>query len=182
MGNWLVMMVARMPGDDNLDEIMVDLIGAKLARIGNVLDEDTDNIIQGSVQSQLHERMLAGARPGAALSPAPENETTAPALSFQPVAQNALAPLVPASAIVAKRGRGRPKVYPDKAAPTATERSKRSIRALADAGGKRVMLRLTREAYDALKVVMSLTGGAQETASINEAIIARKKELLRAST
>lgn len=83
-----------------------------------------------------------------------------------------------------KRGRGRPKVYRDSQSPaqTATERSKRSIKLLAAAGGKRVMLRLSPEAHEALKVIMALTGGNQETATINQTLIARKQELLNAST
>jgi hypothetical protein len=77
--------------------------------------------------------------------------------------------------------RGRPKVYTDNAPPTATERSKQSIEALTIAGGKRVMLRLTPEAHEALKAIMTATGSTQETAAINQALVARKADLMRAS-
>ena len=81
---------------------------------------------------------------------------------------------------IQKRGRGRPKVYQDTPAPSATERSKRSVRALTDAGGKRVMLRLSPDAHDALKTIMALTGRSTETDAINQTLIAWKRELLNA--
>lgn len=59
----IIQLVARMKeGDYNLDEMMVDLIGSKMARIGTVLDEDTDNIISKSsnIQAKVHERLLLG--------------------------------------------------------------------------------------------------------------------------
>lgn len=178
----VIQLIARMQGvGDNLDEMMVDLIGSKLARIGAVLNEDTDNIISaGSIQAQLHERLLAekGVTPVPAPKPAPGKNTSA-----QETEQEVPMPGTPApSAGAEKRKRGRPKVYTDKAPPTATERSKQSIKALNDAGGKRVMLRLTHEAREALKVIMTITGSAQETAAINQSLIARKNELLRTST
>ena len=154
----IIQLVARMPDMVNLDEIMVDLIGAKVARIGTVLDEDTTNIISSRIQAQLHERLLAGDQQGAVLVPNP---------------------MLPDPG---KRRRGRPKLYVDESPPTATERSKRSIKALANAGGKRVMLRLNPEAREALKIIMAIIGSEQETAAINHALVARRDELLRAST
>jgi superfamily II DNA or RNA helicase len=59
----IIQLVARMhEGDNNLDEMMVDLIGSKMARIGNVLNEDTDNIISGSsnIQAKLYKNLLLG--------------------------------------------------------------------------------------------------------------------------
>lgn len=169
----VIQLVARMPGMDNLDEIMVDLIGAKLAKIGSVLDEDTTNIFKNNIHAQVHERLLAGGQKGAASIPTPP----LPDFSTQGATQE-----VPPVSASLKRRRGRPKVYIDKRAPTATERSKRSIEILTNVGGKRVMLRLTPEACQALKVIMAITGSTQETATINQAIIARKNELLRIST
>lgn len=61
----IIQLVARMNEvDNNLDEMMVDLIGSKMARIGNVLDEDTDNIISGSsnIKAKLHKNLLLGFR------------------------------------------------------------------------------------------------------------------------
>lgn len=60
--------------------------------------------------------------------------------------------------------------------PTATERSKRSVEELMTAGGKRIMLRLTPEAHDALKIKMARTGATQETATINQLLIACAKK------
>lgn len=57
----IIQLVARMDEDGfNLDEMMVDLIGSKMAIIGNVLDENTDNIISSSfnIQSKLHDSLL----------------------------------------------------------------------------------------------------------------------------
>jgi hypothetical protein len=150
----VIQLVARIPEGDNLDEMMVDLIGSKVARIGTVLDEDTDNIIAGSIQANLHERLLAGVGQEVAVAPTPTATATE------------------------KRKRGRPKIYVDSTPPTATERSKRSIQVLAGSGGKRIMLRLTPEAHEALKVIMALTGSTQETATMNQVLIARKNELL----
>jgi SNF2 family DNA or RNA helicase len=60
----VIHLVARIPNGDNLDEMMIELIGSKVARIGTVLDEDTTNIISGSIQAKVHERLL-GKRPSA---------------------------------------------------------------------------------------------------------------------
>jgi hypothetical protein len=181
----VIQMVARMPGD-NLDEIMVDLIGAKMDRIGAVLGEDPRNIIAGGIQAQLHKRLLSGVsavavEASALMAPViadVDAESPAEAVNAEPAADFVAMSAAP----VAKRQRGRPKVYLDQRPPTATERSKRSIKALANAGGKRVMLRLSPEAHEALKVIMAIMGGTQETAAINQALIERKSELLRIST
>jgi superfamily II DNA or RNA helicase len=78
----VIQMIARMPADDNLDEMMVDLIGSKLARIGAVLNEDPNNIISDSIQSQLHDRLLARAQKQGAAAYAPEAK--GPPLDFGP--------------------------------------------------------------------------------------------------
>ena len=148
---------------------MVDLIGSKLSRIGAVLGEDPTNIISGSIQTQLHDRLLA--RPALIL----------PTKVKESELKNG--PLLAADGLTAeKRKRGRPKIYVGERAPTATERSKQSMKALADAGGKRIMLRLTPEAREALRLIMSMTGSLLETAAINQALVVRKNELLRTST
>jgi superfamily II DNA or RNA helicase len=54
----IIQLVARMQ-EFNLDVEMVQLIGAKLARIGTVLNEDTTNIIAGDVQSDVQRRFLS---------------------------------------------------------------------------------------------------------------------------
>ena len=187
-----IQLVARLPEGNNLDEIMVKLIGVQLARIGVVLDEDGNNIIAGSVQADLYSHLLGVAATKPVVSPVQVVDT-----QEQKAAGGKIAGELPdrkvddaepeQAATVAvvdqpKRKRGRPKVYMEKAPPTATERSKQSIKALTNAGGKRVMLRLNPEAHEALKVVMALTGGKQETATINQVLIDRKNELLRAST
>lgn len=188
----IIQLVARLPEGNNLDEIMVKLIGVKLARIGVVLDEDGNNIIAGSVQADLYSHLLGVAATKPVVSQVQVVDT-----QEQKAAGGKIAGELPdrkvddaepeQAATVAvvdqpKRKRGRPKVYMEKAPPTATERSKQSIKALTNAGGKRVMLRLNPEAHEALKVVMALTGGKQETATINQVLIDRKNELLRAST
>lgn len=171
----VIQLVARMaPQDDNLDEMMVDLIGAKLARIGTVLGEDTTNIIAGSIQAKVHERLHAGAGQKVA-------ETPMDKLSAAPDANTQQAAQVPTAPAAEKRGRGRPKVYIEKAPPTAAERAKQSVNSLAVAGGKRVMLRLSPAAHEALRAIMALTGGTEATATINQALIARQNELLQAS-
>ncbi len=152
---------------------MVDLIGAKMARIGAVLGEDTANIIAGSIQTQLHERLLLE-------GVVQQDAVAASMITREADTQEVLLPV--GSPITEKRKRGRPKVYLDKSPPTAAERSKQSIKALSLAGGKRVMLRLTPDAFEALQVIMAITGSGQETFSINQALVDRKNELLRAST
>jgi len=180
----IIQLVARIQEGDNLDEMMVDLIGSKMAKIGAVLDEDTANIIPGGIQAQLHERLLVGVgTEKEVLASAPEDRSPYPdSASSAPDPDEAaeeMLILTSAAPNVEKSKRGRPKVYTEKAPPTATERSKQSIQALANAGGKRIMLRLNPEAHEALKVIMAITGNAQETAAINQALVARKNELLR---
>lgn len=71
-----------------------------------------------------------------------------------------------------KRRRGRPKIYGEgHPAPTAGERSRRSIQALASAGGKRLMLRLTPEALAALREIMAARGYKEETLAINKILL-----------
>ncbi|WP_233874444.1 DEAD/DEAH box helicase [Paraburkholderia adhaesiva] len=192
----VIQLIARMPVGVNLDDIMVDLIGAKMARIGAVLNEDGSNIIAGDIKANLQSRLLGVGAMDAddnnldillgLLAKESDSPTiiTAPDTGREEAGQQVQAVMAGTADApnVEKRKRGRPKVYVDSARPTATERSKQSIKALADAGGKRVMLRLTPEAHEALKIIMARTGSGQETAAINQAIIARKNELLRAST
>jgi superfamily II DNA or RNA helicase len=173
----IIQLVARIPEGDNLDEIMVDLIGSKVARIGIVLDEDTTNIISGSIQSKMYEHLLAGHGQEVAGAPIPiDSLSVAPDANSQETAQEPPAPAAEKSRL------GRPKVYIEKAPPTATERSTQSVKALTVAGGKRLMLRLNPEAHEALKIIMTLTGCTQETATINQVLVARKNELLSEST
>lgn len=56
----IIQLVARMDEKvgENLDEVMVELIGSKLARIGTVLGEETSNIIAGGIQVELQNRLL----------------------------------------------------------------------------------------------------------------------------
>lgn len=184
----VIQLIARMPGENNLDEMMADILCSKVARIGSVLDEDTANIIAGSIQSELHSRLL-GAANAQQQDNTPLLSAAREAAATDAVGEQGAADTLPSAQSAQysnthqeKRKRGRPKVYIDSAPPTATERSSRSVKSLASAGGKRVMLRLTPEAHEALKVIMALTGSPQETATINQAIIARKQDLLNAST
>lgn len=181
----VIQVVARMLGE-NLDEMMVGLLGKKMAVIGALLDEDASNIVGSSVASELHDLLLGHvALAESASATTAQNQRqkesvdvandTEPEAIQQPTRLGVIDDKP-------KPRRGRPKVYVDHAPPTSTERSKQSIKALATAGGKRVMLRLSPEAHEALKVIMAITGNKQETATINQALITRKNELLRVST
>jgi len=55
----IVQVIARIEHGVNLDEMMIDLIGSKMTRIGTVLDESTANIIARSIQTDLYDRLLA---------------------------------------------------------------------------------------------------------------------------
>ena len=66
-----------------------------------------------------------------------------------------------------KRPRGRPRIYVDGQAPTSGARAQRSLKALADAGGKRLMLRLAPESVAVLRGIMTARGIKQETTAIN---------------
>ncbi|MNN02458.1 hypothetical protein D3C81_1151190 [compost metagenome] len=159
-------------GNENLDEIMSSLINKKMALIDEVLDEETGQIVHGSVQADLLNRLLQAPsvdiHPG--IDPSPEQER----LDRKARVDDASgAPIIK----TAKRLRGRPKVYVDSAPPSAAERSKNSIKTLEAAGGARVMLRLTAEANEALKAIMEVTGNSEKTATINQAIIALKSAL-----
>lgn len=174
----IIQLIARLPvGLDNLDEMMIDTLGSKLDRIGAVLSEDSSNIISGSMQSEVYRRLLACA-PSFPITTnshdvTEEQKTIATSNNIQELTQTEDKISPPAN----KRSRGRPKVYIDKAPANATERSKQSIKALASAGGKRIMLRLSPDAYEALKFIMELAGATKETGAINQAIIDRKNDL-----
>lgn len=77
-----------------------------------------------------------------------------------------------------KRKRGRPRRDETQPLPTATQRVKRSIDALVEAGGKRLMLRLTPEGYNALKAIMTAEGIDTETSAINRSLVERAHQLL----
>jgi len=62
--------------------------------------------------------------------------------------------------------------------PTATERVQKSIDLLVAKGGKRLTLRLSPEAYDALKTIMAMEKIGTETHAINQALIEREQQLL----
>lgn len=68
---------------------------------------------------------------------------------------------------------GRPKS--DKPKLTATDRVNKSIKNLVASGGKRLMLRLSPDAYAALKVVMEVQKIQTETQAINQVLIAAAK-------
>lgn len=70
----------------------------------------------------------------------------------------------------------------NKILPTATERVKKSINTLVASGGKRLMLRLTAEGYDALKTIMVINEITTETKAINQILIEHKKKLLNMLT
>lgn len=170
--NCHIMQALAVFGNENLDEIMSSLINKKMALIDEVLDEETGQIVHGSVQADLMNRLLQAPsvdiHPG--IDPSPEQER----LDRKARVDDASgAPIIK----TAKRLRGRPKVYVDSAPPSAAERSKNSIKTLEAAGGARVMLRLTAEANEALKAIMEVTGSSEKTATINQAIIALKSAL-----
>jgi hypothetical protein len=152
----IIQLVARIPSVENIDEIMVDLIGVKMARIGAVLDEDGTNIIAGSMKTSVLSRILRKSGPD--LKPSEPNDK--PQVSEIQTSiedaniavselgggdQTVLVAGIQNTASepsLSKRGRGRPKIYIDDAPPTAAEWSKLSNKTLAKAGWKRVMLRL----------------------------------------
>lgn len=113
----IIQLVAKMAGYENLDEIMVDLIGSKLARIGTVLGEDTTNIISGSIQGQLHERLLSMQQ--VKLPPVLKDNAEPSVSSFQETVKKA--PVTAIKTIGRRRGRGRSKVFTEESLPSATE-------------------------------------------------------------
>lgn len=186
----VIQVIARIRNGENLDEMMVGILGQKMAKIGMVLDEDGSNIIAGSIQSEIASRLLAMREKTALIdSPTPPFETPSANAAGQRTQKKASGAPRPA-AITQHSGepaspartRGRPKKYIGTPPPTATERSKRSVKALAAAGGKRLMLRLTPEALEALKVIMVHSGSTEETATINQVLLVRMHDLLNAST
>jgi len=54
----IIHLVAQLPGF-NLDEEMIVVLGSKLERIGTVLSEGTDNIVQSEgIRAEIHNRLL----------------------------------------------------------------------------------------------------------------------------
>lgn len=165
----VIQLIARMPTGTNLDEMMIELLGSKMERIGAVLGEETGNIISDGIKNELKNRLLNATNLADQVIKVDQDKGEAIEVVEEIIEQP-------------KRKRGRPKSYIDAPPPTATERSRQSIEALAAAGGKRLMLRLAPDALEALRVIMALTDAKQETAAINQAIIARKNDLMSAST
>lgn len=174
----IIQLTAKLPPHVfNLDDMMVDLLGMKRAVIGSVLDEDTENIVAAGMQSTIQQRLLNSWQSNTGMhndsAPLKDDSAAPPEEAKEPVGGKTLA----------KRKRGRPKKYSDALPPpTATDRSKRSLKALSESGGKRVMLRLGGAANTALDEIMNLTGSQQTTATINQAIIEWHRHLLRTST
>lgn len=55
----IIQLIAKTPHDVfNLDDMMVELLGSKRVVIGNVLDEDTTNIVASGTKSKLQELLL----------------------------------------------------------------------------------------------------------------------------
>lgn len=63
----------------------------------------------------------------------------------------------------------------DKPKLSATDRVNKSIQNLVASGGKRLMLRLSPEAYAALKIVMEVQHIRTETQAINQVLVAAAK-------
>ncbi len=183
-------LIARMDDfDTNLDEMMIDTLDRKTATIAAVLDEDAGHGLvaagRGSIQGDVVSAVLASRGSGQApvATKMPEKaEVAAPQRHLQAAPAKmadgdaggdklaAPEPEPDASAVKHKRPRGRPRVYSEGQAPTPGDRSRRSLQALADAGGKRLMLRLTPEAVKALREIMAARGYKQETIAINKLI------------
>jgi len=172
----IIHLIARTPGK-NLDNMMTNLLLRKMGTIGNILDEDTQDIIAGSVQSELRNLLLQQGK-----SVTKEDYPLAKSTDDKHKQEDHQKPVKVTDVKKQNKQRGRPKIYIDKAPPNATERSQQSIKTLTAAGGKRLMLRLTPEAHEALKAIMALTGEKQETGVINQALISRMHELQDATS
>lgn len=177
----IIQLIAKLPPElFNLDDMMVELLGAKLAVIGNVLDEDTSNVVAEGAKSVLQERLLNRWRSTATTNR--HQDSTEPQRD-----ENTQMVKAPSTEIThqtaTKRKPGRPKKYSDAfPPPSAADRSKRSLQALSESGGRRVMLRLVGAASTALDEIMKLTGSQQATATINQAIIEWHLHLAKTST
>jgi hypothetical protein len=175
----VIQLIAKLPPVVfNLDDMMVELLGSKRALIGAVLEEDTENIISANMKSAVQQRLLSSWQPTTINAPAASTSSDA---DLVPVPVETPSPATEQAPT--QRKRGRPKKYSDAAPPpSATDRSKHSIKALTERGGRRVMLRLEGEANAALEAIMALTGADETTATINQAIIEWHRHLLQAST
>jgi hypothetical protein len=154
-----------------------------------VLGEDADarrglvatgSGIQGDVISAILASRGYRQTPTAATTPeAPKVDVPVPAATPQVKAEVAGVAVVGDKSVVSdpgatpskdKRPRGRPRIYIDGQAPTSGARTQRSLKALADAGGKRLMLRLAPDSMAALREIMTVRGIKQETTAINTLI------------
>lgn len=177
-------LIARMDGGINLDEMMIDTLDSKAATIAAVLGEDAGHGLVaagGSIQGDVISAILASHRhrqaPTAATTPeapkiaVPAPQATPPAKAGVGgdvvVGDKSVSPGPDAPVAKGKRPRGRPRIYVDGQAPTSGARAQRSLKALADAGGKRLMLRLAPESVAVLRGIMTARGIKQETTAIN---------------
>ena len=51
-------LIARMPGE-NLDELMIGILGSKMEKIGKLLDESTENVV-GNIKKDILDRLVQG--------------------------------------------------------------------------------------------------------------------------
>ncbi len=161
----------------NLDEYLIDVIGSKMDRIGSVLDEDQSNLVASEAKSAFAGQLLHQVGAKAAARPPTEELVRTQAVLIESTQEPI--PLVDAVPVpqAEKRKRGRPKVYVDRDPLSASARSKLSVEALKQRGGKRLMLRLSPEGLSALKKIMEIAQLDQETETINRALVAYMKEL-----
>lgn len=171
----VIQIVAKLQDEKNLDEIMIELLGVKMTRIGTILGEDTTNLVQASIQSEVQNFLIGETVPTKCNF---DNATSKGKRRAKPSLED-LNPDEDDTLVLPKRPRGRPKVYTDSSPPSPGQRTKSSIAALEKAGGKRIMLRLTPQAYDALKFIMDKKHITQETATINDVLVQYRNSIDR---
>lgn len=60
---------------------------------------------------------------------------------------------------------------------TATKRAEKSLNELVEKGGRRLNLRLSPEANNALKIIVAAEDHSDDTAAINQTLISRSAEI-----
>jgi hypothetical protein len=163
-----------MQAGDNLDEMMISIIGSKLARIGEVLGEDTSNIIAGSIQAELHQRLLGNI-----------NADTNPTEYYDDLVSDAYELTDDESFLIDDI-----EVSDDGLSENCNEISmtftdtqpKDYVAELPHVSGEQLTLTLTAEAVEALRFIMELGQSKQKSDVISSVLVKRKQDIVNAFT
>jgi superfamily II DNA or RNA helicase len=170
----VIQLIARMQAGDNLDDMMVDIIGSKLVRIGEVLGEDTNNIIAGRIQAELHQRLLGNI-----------NADTNPTEHYDDLVSDAYELTNDESFLnddIEVSDDGLSEDCNEISMTFTDTQPKDYVAELPHVSGEQLTLTLTAEAVEALRFIMELGQSKQKSDVISSVLVKRKQDIVNAFT